>query len=109
MLRAILSGKLALVPAGAGDPFARLGAGDLDLYPRDDFRNGSGVRKPDPVEFFNASVGDVGMCVDKSGSGGMAVQIYDAEPRSITRECQNFSITTDLHDSAVAYRDGLGN
>src|SRR6202035_5329318 len=47
-------GELALVPAGAGDPFARLDESDLGFYAGDDFSDRSGIREPDAVEFFDA-------------------------------------------------------
>jgi hypothetical protein len=41
-------GELALVPAGAGDPFARLDDSALGLYAGDDFSDRSGIRELAP-------------------------------------------------------------
>ena len=101
-------GELALVPAGAGDPFARLDESDLGLYAGDDFSDRSGIRELDAVEFFDASVSDVGVGVDKAGGGGMTVEVDDAGAGSIAREFQNFGVGADFHDNAMADGDGLG-
>jgi len=54
-------GELALVPAGAGDPFSRFNESDLSLYTGDDFSYRNGIRELDAEEFFDASISDVGM------------------------------------------------
>jgi hypothetical protein len=59
-------GELALVPAGAGDPFAGFDQSDLGLYTGNDFSHRSGIGELDAIEFLDTSFGDVGMCVDQA-------------------------------------------
>ena len=101
-------GELALVPAGAGDPFARLGEGDLSFYTGDNFSYRTGIRQLDSVKFFDASVSNVRVGVDKARGGGMTVEVDDAGAGGIAREFQNFGIGSDFHDNAMPDGDGLG-
>ena len=101
-------GELALVPAGAGDPFARLDKSDLGLYAGNDFSNRSGIGELDAVEFFDASFGDVGVGVDKARGGSITVEVDDADAGSIACELQNFGVGADFHNDAMADGDGLG-
>src|ERR1039458_405702 len=71
-------GELALVPAGAGDPFARFDESDLGLYTGNDFSHRSGIGELDAVEFLDTSFGDVGVGVDQAWGGGMTVEVDDA-------------------------------
>ena len=57
-------GELALVPSRARDPFSRLNQSDLGLYTGDDFSDRSGIRQRDAIQFFDASIGDVGVGID---------------------------------------------
>ena len=102
-------GELALVPAGADDPFARLDENGLGLHTGDDFSYRSRIRELDAIEFFDTSVSDMGVGVDKSGSGGTTVEVDDTDAGSIARELHNLGVATDLHDNAVADSNGLGN
>src|ERR1022692_1679374 len=76
-------GELALVPAGAGDPFARFDESDLGLYTGNDFSHRSGIGELDAVEFLDTSFGDVGVGVDQAWGGGMTVEVDDAGAASV--------------------------
>src|SRR5580700_3052863 len=95
-------GELALVPAGAGDPFAGLDQSDLGLYTGNDFSHRSGIGELDAVEFLDTSIGDVGVGIDQAWGGGMTVEVEDACAGNIACEFQNFGVGADFHDDAVA-------
>src|ERR1035437_5683713 len=101
-------GELALVPAGAGDPFSRFDERDLGLYTGNDFRPRSGIGELDAVEFLDTSFGDVGVGVDQAWGGGMTVEVDDACAGSVAGEFQNVGVRADFHDNATADGDGLG-
>ena len=102
-------GELALVPAGAGNPFARLDESGLGLHAGDDFSYRSRIRELDAIEFFDTSVSDMGVGIDKARGGGTTVEVDDTDAGSIARELQNSGVATDLHDNAMADSNGLGN
>jgi hypothetical protein len=102
-------GELALVPAGAGDPFAGFDQSDLGLYTGNDFSHRSGIGELDAIEFLDTSFGDVGMCVDQAWGGGMTVEVNDAFAGSIACEFQNFGLGAYFHNDAVANGEGLGH
>src|ERR1700691_3843892 len=101
-------GEFALVPAGAGDPFAKLDNRDLGLHAGDDFRYRSGIRELDAVELFNAAVGDVGVGVDEAGGGCATVEVDDAGAGGSACEFQYFGVGADLHDNTVTDGESLG-
>src|SRR5205823_11194076 len=68
-------GELALVPAGAQDPFAGFSDGDAGLNAADDFGDAFGVRQLDVVKLVDAAILKVAVGVDEAGGGGSAVEI----------------------------------
>src|SRR5271154_6541434 len=98
---------LSLVPARAGDPFPRLSMSDLSLHAGNDFSNRGGIGKLDAVEFFDASIGDVGVGVDEARGRSITVEVDEADAGSIACERQNFGIGAHFHNYAVADSNGL--
>jgi hypothetical protein len=84
--------QVALVPAGAGDPFAGLDQSVLGLYTGNDLGQRSGIGELDAEEFLDRCLGDVGEGVDQTWSGGMTVEVNDTCARSIACEFQNFCV-----------------
>ena len=100
-------GELALVPAGAEDPFAGFGDCRTGLDAADDLGDACGVGQLDVVELVDASILIVAVGVDESGSGGSAVEVEDLGVR--VGEGENLLFGADGDDCAVADGESFGD
>ncbi len=100
-------GELALVPAGAEDPFAGFGGCGSGLDAADDLGDACGVGQLDVVELVDAAILIVTVGVDEAGSGGSAVEVEDLGVR--VGEGEDLLFGADGDDCAVADGEGFGD
>ncbi len=100
-------GELALIPAVALQPFARLEARNPRAHPAHDLGDRRCIAKMHVVELLDAAVGDVGMAVDEPRGCRTSVQI-DPQ-RCGAGEAQDLPVRADRDDLSVADRQGLGD
>src|ERR1043166_118214 len=99
--------KFSFIPTRTVYPFARFGRSNRSLHPTNNFRDGGGIRKLDAVEFVNASIGNMGMRVDKARCCRMALEVDDANASSVAGKFQDFGVGAVFHNYAVADRGCL--
>ncbi len=92
--------EFTLVPAGSGNPFARLGLRDFGLHPINNDLDRGRVRKLHPVQVVYSALSDVRVCV------GIVPEWLYVPRRSMTRRPRptaklKLYITADLRDHSV--------